>query len=308
MLESNRRGFLLTAALLAAAGAGGLTWFLSTTGDSSARTLLGALPPRGGTLIYLDVAAIRKSGFLKLFSGSQAGSESEYRKFVEQTGFDYERDLDALAVETTAEGTYYAAAGDFHWGKLEAYVRANGGTCQERLCRMPASQPGRHISLYEMGGGTLAIAVATDPYAASLIAPRKAGEGVRDPMPPLWLLVPSGVLREGASLPAGTRAFATPLSNADRIEFFVEPQGDGLSLVADVSCRTPEAAVTLGGELQQTTASLNKMLARDNVRPGPRELAAVLASGVFQTDQARMIGRWQLPKEFLEALAGGEVQ
>jgi hypothetical protein len=303
----SRRNALAALALVAAVGAAGFVWLQLRPAVRSPELLLSALPPRGGTLILIDVAALRKSGFLKMFAASKAASGGEYREFVEQTGFDYERDLDMLAVESTPDATYYAAAGDFQWNKIQRYLESNGGACQDGLCRMASSQPGRHISLYAMDGSHLAVAVATDAYAASLIAPRKTVAGVT-PVSPVWILVPSSVLREGSGLPAGTRAFATPISRAERIEFFVEPARQNLTLVARVLCRDAQAAAQLEQELRKTTEQLNKMLSRDGIQPSPRDLAAVLASGTFETEGSRLTGRWMLRKPFLEALAGGEIE
>ena len=48
-------------------------------------------------MVYIDTGLLRQSGLLELVAGSKAVEEPDYRKFVDQTGFDYRRDLDAVA-------------------------------------------------------------------------------------------------------------------------------------------------------------------------------------------------------------------
>ena len=53
------------------------------------------------------------------------------------------------------------------------------------------------------------------------------------PDAPVWVLVPAAVLKEAGSLPAGTRAFAIALENAERVVFSIGPDGDHLQVGAE---------------------------------------------------------------------------
>jgi hypothetical protein len=154
----------------------------------------------------------------------------------------------------------------------------------------------------------MAAATAQDPWGASLIGARPAGNEPPEPAPPVWILVPAGVLREASGFPAGTKAFTSPLSEADRIVFTIEPEGDSLVLTADVTCRAPDGASVLHTRLEAATEALRRMLARENMNPGPRDLATLLVNGKFSVAGPKVLARWPLRREFLENLAGGGVQ
>ena len=69
------------------------------------------LPADRATLVYIDTDALRKSGLLDLLAGSKAAEEADYRKFVEQTGFDYRTDLDASRRHSWTAGFTLRCAG-----------------------------------------------------------------------------------------------------------------------------------------------------------------------------------------------------
>ena len=79
---------------------GSILWFAhwrSTSRPYGAAELIQCLPPEQATHMFIDVAALRSSGILDLLAGSRAAEEADYKKFVDQTGFDYRTDLDAVA-------------------------------------------------------------------------------------------------------------------------------------------------------------------------------------------------------------------
>ena len=75
------------------------------------------------TVVYMDVAAIRRSGILNMLAGSKAAEEPEYRQFVDQTKFDYRQDLDAVAAAFKDGQVFLALRGRFHWKNLADYAR-----------------------------------------------------------------------------------------------------------------------------------------------------------------------------------------
>src|SRR6185436_20161601 len=101
-----------------------------------------------------------------LIAGSKPAEEPEYRKFVESTGFDYRRDLQRLAGSFSTAGTFFILSGRFDWKRLEAYAKAQGGSCRDGLCRTASSQPGRWISFYLVRPQTLGIAFSGNEFAA----------------------------------------------------------------------------------------------------------------------------------------------
>ena len=56
------------------------------------------MPQRDAAVLYVDIAALRSTGILEKLVGSTVGEEAEYKAFVQQSGFDYKRDLDRVMV------------------------------------------------------------------------------------------------------------------------------------------------------------------------------------------------------------------
>src|SRR5579863_6225298 len=125
----------------------------------NAAGLLAALPADGATLFYIDADALRQSGILELLAGSKTAEEADYRRFVEQTGFDYRTDVDAVAAAFVNGETYLTVRGRFQWKLLSSYARAQGGECRYTLCSMPASDKDRHVSFYPLKTNVLALSV-----------------------------------------------------------------------------------------------------------------------------------------------------
>jgi hypothetical protein len=110
------------------------------------------------------------------------------------------------------------------------------------------------------------------------------------------------------ALPGGMRAFLSPLAHAAKVTFAVGPRGPGVELRLEVTCATPQAAGELAQSLSGTTSLLKKMLGRDNLTPNRRDLSAVLVAGSFEQRQTQVIGTWPMERDFVEALANGQVQ
>ncbi len=80
--------------LCAAAIFGFLKWRSSR--DYDAARLVETLPRGGSAVVYLDFATLRSTGLLDALAGSKAAEESDYRKFVQDSGFDYRSDMEAV--------------------------------------------------------------------------------------------------------------------------------------------------------------------------------------------------------------------
>ena len=89
--------------------------------------LLSHLSADSTSVVYLDFQQLRASAFLSqiLAWAPQPQTEEEYEKFVQATGFDYERDLDRLGVSFSGSAqspkTMAVADGRFDRKKIEAY-------------------------------------------------------------------------------------------------------------------------------------------------------------------------------------------
>jgi hypothetical protein len=116
-------GLLTLVAVLA------LLFFRSHGRDSqSAREdLLSRLPADSTSVVYMDFQELRASAFLLqiLSWAPRPQPEEEYGKFVQATGFDYERDLDRVGVSFSGSAqspkTMAVAEGRFDRKKIESY-------------------------------------------------------------------------------------------------------------------------------------------------------------------------------------------
>jgi hypothetical protein len=306
------RGWILGVGLLAIAAIGTLVAIRVSAPKLDAAGMASYMPQDEAAVFYMDVAAVRMSGLLEKLAGSAvAGSavaeEPEYRKFVEQSGFDYKRDLDRVMLQTAGETHLLLLEGRFDWDKLEAYAKAQGGSCEGGFCSVPASTPGRIISFHSLGSSLMAFASSPDSKAAAAISRRTpAKPAYVIPDGPLWLNVPTPYLRQQQNgLPSGTRLFAKALENSERVVFSLGPEGERFELKMDVTAKTVEDAVVLQHQLQGITQLLQKLIARENQTPSKQDLSGILTAGAFDRQSEHVIGRWPIEKSFLETLAPG---
>lgn len=96
--------------------------------DEILNTLLEHAPNGTIGIVYVDVAELRQSPFAqKLFAWApKPQADPDYARFIQETGFDYERDLDRVAYAAAKRGsqsTWFAIAdGTFDRKKLTAYL------------------------------------------------------------------------------------------------------------------------------------------------------------------------------------------
>src|SRR5271166_1001071 len=92
-------GLLVVLALSLAAT---FAYFHDKSSDALAirNEMLMRMPVSANAVVYLDLAALRSSPFLaQLFAWApRSAPDDDYAQFVQATGFDYERDLDRVAL------------------------------------------------------------------------------------------------------------------------------------------------------------------------------------------------------------------
>jgi hypothetical protein len=266
--------------------------------------MLACLPRSGSVSVYLDVAALRRAGIMDLVTGSKATEDLEYQQFVDGTGFDYRRDLDALAGAFTRRESRLVLRGTFDWKRLNAYTASQGGKCNNTVCRIAVSDQ-RYISYYPLRANTMAIAISSNDWAAMEIAPHQAVGGVPTPNQPVWISVSGAALRDVSGLPAGARSFVSPLESAENILLSIGSSDNSLKLNLDVRCASEPQASELVTRLEGATDMLRKLLAREKMRPNPRDLSGVLVGGNFRREGSRVTGGWPIQREFISAIASG---
>src|SRR5215469_7230172 len=102
-------------------------------------TVLSYLPRDPDAVVFVDVAALRQSPFLAQLSAwlPQQQQDPDYAQFVADTGFNYERDLDHLAIayvkfwntpenNHVPDGAIFIGEGKFDRQKITAYALRKG--------------------------------------------------------------------------------------------------------------------------------------------------------------------------------------
>ncbi|MEQ1886004.1 MAG: hypothetical protein ABL967_13150 [Bryobacteraceae bacterium] len=269
-----------------------------------ASQLLSALPVDRGTLLFLDVDQLRQGGILDVLAGSKAAEEPDYRNFVDQTGFDYRSDLNAVAAVFDSGRIFAAIRGRFDWKQLAAYARSQGGVCQYTICTMPASAPDRNISFYPIRRDVLALAVTSEERGVTSISP---GQGKPKILPedPVWLWAPRQSLQKTDGLPGGVQVLLTPLNDAQSIALSAGPGKNGLRLRADVTFSTPNAAASVKQQFQSLSASLRQLAPAGG---GSGDLTGLLANGLIEQKGASVVAEWPLAPDFLKSLAAERPQ
>lgn len=280
-------------------------YFYKSTGLYTPGQMASYLPLGTGALVYIDVDGLRKSGVLDMLAGSKATEEIEYESFVDETRFDYREDLDAIVALFRPDQVFMTLRGRFHWKNLFAYVSHHGGSCLNNFCTAPGSRPERRISFYPIRSNVMALAVSRDDWAAYQITRKTARLPIVVPDAPIWAVLTGPALKSFTQLPAGTQSFATALATADQIVFTAGPKGDHLEVTADVTCHDSDKAAALLAQLESTTDTLRRWLARENKQPNPNDLSGVLTAGSFRRNDREVFGAWPIQRAFLENVAGG---
>lgn len=276
--------------------------------------LVQCLPQDRSLHVYMNVGLLRSAGILDLLAGSQGTEEADYKKFVEQTGFDYRTDLDAVAAGFRDGDEYFAVQGRFQWDRLAGYANSHEGKCVDRACSMPASQQGKTISFSLLRRDVLALAVARDPQASRLIFPGYWKDPPRIPAAAIWVSAPPYVFADAKTLPAGLGPFRTQLAQARNTVFTLGPALDqktdqkAFELRMTVDCTTPGDAAKMAAQFSSVAELLKKMLERDHLKPTSGDLSGILIAGQFSVQQDQVTGTWPIERKFIESLVSGKVQ
>src|ERR1039457_779461 len=148
--------------------------------------------------------------------------------------------------------------------------RCSGAGPPSRRCSPPApsgssargstrcAAPERRISYFPVRSNLMALAVSTDDSAAQRLNSAAPGPEPQVPDAPVWLSIPTSVLKSGDSLPDGTRMFARGMERAETVTLAFTPDGQGLAARLDVRCRNQQDAADMASQLTRTTSLLRE--------------------------------------------------
>jgi hypothetical protein len=262
----------------------------STHGDT-----LALMPTDASAVIFVDFGELRQAPFFaQLYAWApKPQADADYAQFVKDSGFDYERDLDrvAIALEKRGEDSALFAIldGKFDRQKISAYALKDGSvskTGARETFSVPVSGTAKKISFAFLKDNR--IALTNDSNLDIFLSARKRPEGVAEWRARFERLGGSplfAVIRQDAAIGSALAAQApgglsspqlsTLLDQLQWITLAGKPENDRLRVVADGEC-TAEATArqlvdVLNGVAILAEDGLNDPQTRQQLDPDTRE-------------------------------------
>jgi hypothetical protein len=266
--------------------------------------MLGQLPADTDAIFFLDFDSLRSSPFLAqlLAWAPQTSQDADYAQFVKETGFNYERDLDRVAIAIIPAGAasnyFLEAEGRFDRKRIEAYVSKYGKpqtVSGQVFFGVPLGNSTRTVYLTFLGENR--VALSSTPLALTVTAPREISSEEwsehfrRLAGAPIFGIFhgDSAFMNYAQQASAGYRSpqLAALLAQLEWLTIAAKPEGDVLRVVADGETNS-ETVVRqlqdmLGGIALLARAGLSGPGNRKSVDPQVREaLIGLLDSAEIQ--------------------------
>lgn len=278
--------------------------YWSGTGNSPRESALASMPADSSAILYADVAALRQSPFVKQlydWAPKPQQVDPDYAKFLHDTDFDYERDLDNVAIAILKQGqetTFLAVAdGRFDRKKINTYT-SQFGTHQKsggrEIFAVPTNNSPRKISFAFLRQNR--IALTDNPDLPALLTQSMSGADEKEWRTRFERLAGSplfAVIRHNAATgtalaqraPGGLQSpqLAALLDQLLWITLAGKPEGDRLRIIAegegpdDATAR--QLSDFLGGALIFAQAGLNGPQVRQQLNPQSREAYLEILKG-----------------------------
>lgn len=262
---------------------------------SSRDEILALLPTDANAIFFADVNELRPAPFLtRLFLwAAPPQADPEYAQFVKETGFDYERDLNriAIAFEKRGQDSIFFAAldGKFDRQKITAYVMKDGSVSRagaHEIYSVPGSGAAGKIFFSFLKNDR--VALTNDSNLSLRLDARNRPEDIAQWRTRFERLAGSpvfAVIRQDAALgtaldaqaPGGLRSpqLSTLLDQLQWITIAGKPENDRLRLVAEGECAADATARQLTDVLNGVAIlaenGLNDPKTRQQLDPTLRE-------------------------------------
>src|SRR5882672_11396749 len=164
-MKQQRWIIVLAVAVLCAAVFFGYQKWITPQG-ASRRELLAQMPSDASAVVFLDFDELRRAPFVaKLYDWApKPQSDADYAQFLRETGFDFERDLDRIAVAVKKRGTasilFAIADGKFDRTKISVYASKFGTATKNggrEIYSVPASGTSKKISFVFLKNDRIAL-------------------------------------------------------------------------------------------------------------------------------------------------------
>lgn len=263
--------------------------------NSSARVnVLGMMPAEASAVLYLDFAELRRAPFVaQLFAWApRPQADPDYAQFLKDTGFDYERDLDRVAIAFTRhaqDSTLFAVAdGKFDRERISNYAVKTGTVAKfgaREIFSVPVADSSKKIAFTFLRNDRIALSDSGD--LDGTLGVKKRNEDSVEWQSRFERLSGSpvfAVIRQdaaaGAALaaqaPGGLRSpqLSTMLDQLQWITLAAKPENNRMRVVAEGEC-TAEAnarqlADLLQGVVALAEAGLNDVKTRQQLDPTAR--------------------------------------
>jgi hypothetical protein len=276
--------------------------------DEILSTLLGHAPNGTIGVVYVDVAELRQSPFAqKLFAWApKPQADPDYARFIQDTGFDYERDLDRVAYAAAKRGsqsTWFAVAdGTFDRKKLTAYLAKvaalqarnghniysfapSGEAAANSAPGDATTSPAPQLFLSFIADGR--VAATNDPDLGALLAQKNSSADfpewqahfTRLAGSPIFIVMrqdAAAVNSLAAQTPGGLQSpeLAALFAQLNWLTLAAQPQPDALRIVAEGESSSDTVSHQLGdmlnGLLILAQTGLNDPKARAQINPQAR--------------------------------------
>ena len=260
------------------------------------------------TLFFANVQLLREAGLLHFLVGPKTATAQEYEQFVQETHFDYTRDIDAIAGAADNSQTFVVVRGRFDWDRLNQYALSHGGISKAGVLTVSTSRRDRWASFVAIQSDVVGLVVSSDSLAAKALVPHGARHITPAiPQDPVWVKVSQAVLKNPADIPLPLRIFAISMQPASAVLISLDGNREstatpfGLQLRAE--CTTKVTAEIICSQLQIQTKMLRLELAHEHADPSPADLTGLLAAGTFEVTGKQVIGKWPVHKELIESLS-----
>lgn len=268
-----------------------------TGGNYSARdSALATLPSDASAVLYADITQFREAPFtaqLYAWAPRPQQIDAEYAQFLHDTGFDYESDLDRVAIAMIKRGKateFFAVVdGRFDRKKINVYTSQYGTHASlggREVFTVPVSGSQRKISFLFLHQHR--IALTDDADLTALLALSMKGADQKDwrarfdrlaGTPVFAVIRPDAAAGDAlaARAPGGFQSeqLAGLLDQLQWITIAGKPEGDDLRVVLEGECPTEGTARQLSdflnGALILAQAGLNGLRVRQQLDPQARE-------------------------------------
>ena len=288
----------------------------SRDGNAPRASMLSAMPSGTSTVIFADFSALRQSPFTTqlLTWAPRPQVDDDYTQFLRETGFDYERDLDRVAIAAIKRerdtAFFVVADGRFDQKKIDVYAsqfgtpnKLAGREIFSVLASTAAPNPTpRKISLTFLGSDRIALSSGAD--LADLLSTPATGQDAKDWRERFDRLAGSpvfAVIRQDAApgtalssrAPGGFQSpqLSSLLDQLQWITIAGKPDGDRLRVVGEGESASDmtahQLADMLNGILVMAQAGLSGPQVRQQLNPQAREtyLDALKGAEVSRIDR-----------------------